>query len=87
MLDMGFEPQIREVMQNLKQRHQTLLFSATMPVEIEDMAGTYLSNPIRVKASQLCCVRWIMGMQEWTIVRQGVGARDSRLSQGAADMT
>ncbi len=54
MLDMGFEPQIREVMQNLKQRHQTLLFSATMPVEIEDMAGTYLSNPIRVKASQLC---------------------------------
>ena len=63
MLDMGFEPQIREVMQNLKQRHQTLLFSATMPVEIEDMAGTYLNNPIRVKASQLCYVILILGMQ------------------------
>jgi ATP-dependent RNA helicase DDX5/DBP2 len=31
MLDMGFEPQIREVMMNLPKPHQTLLFSATMP--------------------------------------------------------
>ena len=35
MLDMGFEPQIREVMQNLPTPHQTLLFSATMPAEVE----------------------------------------------------
>ncbi|KAL2488467.1 ATP-dependent RNA helicase DBP2 [Forsythia ovata] len=38
MLDMGFELQIREVMQNLPEKHQTLLFSATMPVEIEELA-------------------------------------------------
>ncbi|KAK4440908.1 ATP-dependent RNA helicase DBP2 [Sesamum alatum] len=53
MLDMGFEPQIREVMQNLPQKHQTLLFSATMPVEIEELAQEYLTNPVRVKVGKV----------------------------------
>eukprot|EP00243_Klebsormidium_subtile_P009001 TRINITY_DN4392_c0_g1_i2.p1 TRINITY_DN4392_c0_g1~~TRINITY_DN4392_c0_g1_i2.p1 ORF type:complete len:550 (+),score=143.71 TRINITY_DN4392_c0_g1_i2:141-1790(+) len=49
MLDMGFEPQIREVMMGLPKRHQTLLFSATMPTEIEVLAQEYLDKPVRVK--------------------------------------
>jgi ATP-dependent RNA helicase DDX5/DBP2 len=49
MLDMGFEPQIREVMKGLPKRHQTLLFSATMPQEIESLAQEYLEKPVRVK--------------------------------------
>lgn len=49
MLDMGFEEQIREVMRSLPEDHQTLLFSATMPVEIEALAGDYLNKPVRVK--------------------------------------
>ncbi|KAJ9531203.1 P-loop containing nucleoside triphosphate hydrolase protein [Haematococcus lacustris] len=49
MLDMGFEPQIKEVMGRLPLRHQTLLFSATMPREIEGLAQAYLNNPITVK--------------------------------------
>lgn len=53
MLDMGFEPQIREVMQNLPKKHQTLLFSATMPVEIEELAQEYLTNPVRVKVGKV----------------------------------
>ncbi|KAM7260354.1 hypothetical protein ACFE04_016095 [Oxalis oulophora] len=52
MLDMGFEPQIREVMRNLPEKHQTLLFSATMPVEIEALAQEYLNNPVQVKVGQ-----------------------------------
>lgn len=52
MLDMGFEPQIRDVMMSLPDDHQTLLFSATMPVEIEALANEYLDKPIRVK---VCC--------------------------------
>ena len=51
MLDMGFEPQIREVMRGLHKNHQTLLFSATMPEEIESLADDYLNKPVRVKAS------------------------------------
>nr|XP_010922760.1 LOW QUALITY PROTEIN: ATP-dependent RNA helicase DBP2-like [Elaeis guineensis] len=53
MLDMGFEPQIREVMRNLPRKHQTLLFSATMPVEIEELAQEYLSNPVQTKAGKV----------------------------------
>jgi|TARA_B110000305_G_scaffold239288_1_gene306679 ATP-dependent RNA helicase DDX5/DBP2 len=49
MLDMGFEPQIREVMMNLPTPHQTLLFSATMPVEVEALAADYLNKPVKVK--------------------------------------
>ncbi|KAG1338160.1 DEAD-box ATP-dependent RNA helicase 20-like [Cocos nucifera] len=53
MLDMGFEPQIREVMRNLPRKHQTLLFSATMPVEIEELAQEYLSNPVQTKVGKV----------------------------------
>ena len=49
MLDMGFEPQIREILTNLPAKHQNLLFSATMPEEIESLAQEYLSKPVRVK--------------------------------------
>ena len=49
MLDMGFEPSIAEIMASLPPRHQTLLFSATMPVEIEELANRYFSNPVRLK--------------------------------------
>ena len=49
MLDMGFEPQIREVLMNLPKPHQTLLFSATMPSEVEALASDYLQKPVKVK--------------------------------------
>lgn len=39
-------------MNNLPPRHQTLLFSATMPKEIEDLAKAYLTNPVTVKVSK-----------------------------------
>ncbi|KAA8550450.1 hypothetical protein F0562_002134 [Nyssa sinensis] len=53
MLDMGFELQIKEVMLNLPKKHQTLLFSATMPVEIEALAQEYLTNPVQVKVGKV----------------------------------
>jgi len=36
-------------MSRLPAKHQTLLFSATMPKEIEDLANGYLKNPVTVK--------------------------------------
>lgn len=53
MLDMGFEPQIKEIMLSLPTPHQTLLFSATMPEEIEALAGQYLNKPLRIKVGQV----------------------------------
>ncbi len=48
MLDMGFEPQLREIFRFLPKSRQTLLFSATFPRYIENLAQKYLSNPLRV---------------------------------------
>ncbi|XP_061366786.1 ATP-dependent RNA helicase DBP2-like isoform X2 [Gastrolobium bilobum] len=53
MLDMGFEPQIREVMRSLPEKHQTLLFSATMPEEIEALAKEYLASPVQVRVGKV----------------------------------
>ncbi|RZC45081.1 hypothetical protein C5167_038017, partial [Papaver somniferum] len=40
-------------MQNLPIEHQTLLFSATMPVEIEALAHEYLTDPVQVKVGKV----------------------------------
>ncbi len=52
MLDMGFEPQIRTILAAMPKEHQTLLFSATMPPEIRNMAATYMKNPTTVQIAQ-----------------------------------
>lgn len=41
--------QIKDVMSSVPKRHQTLLFSATMPKEIEALAQVYLNKPVTVK--------------------------------------
>ncbi|MCL2838218.1 MAG: DEAD/DEAH box helicase [Oscillospiraceae bacterium] len=45
MLDMGFFPDVKKVIARLPQKRQTLLFSATMPEEIEALANSILDNP------------------------------------------
>lgn len=49
MLDMGFMPDVKAIVAQLPQARQTMLFSATMPAEIADLAKSVLSNPITVK--------------------------------------
>lgn len=49
MLDMGFIPDIRQILKYLPVKRQTLVFSATMPPEIRRLTGTILKNPITVK--------------------------------------
>jgi len=48
MLDMGFLPDVRRIIAALPRKRQTLFFSATMPDPIESLAGTILSQPVRV---------------------------------------
>ena len=51
MLDMGFIHALRRIAKHIPQHRQTMLFSATMPKDIEELAGTYLRNPIRVQVA------------------------------------
>lgn len=48
MLDMGFEPQIRKIVNEIPPRRQTLMFTATWPKEVRKIAGDLLVNPVQV---------------------------------------
>ena len=51
MLDMGFIHDVRKVVAALPKQRQTLLFSATMPPEIQQLASSILINPVSVEVT------------------------------------
>lgn len=44
MLDMGFEPQIQQIVSQLPAKRQTLFFSATWPKEVKSIASQFVIN-------------------------------------------
>ena len=50
MLDMGFQDAIDDIVEQIPDNRQTLLFSATYPQEIEDIAMRVMNNPVVVNA-------------------------------------
>jgi ATP-dependent RNA helicase RhlE len=52
MLDMGFAPQINRIVDQIPRYRQTLLFSATMPPEVEALARKYLRKPVVVQVGR-----------------------------------
>jgi ATP-dependent RNA helicase RhlE len=48
MLDMGFLPDVKRILQHIPVKRQTMLFSATFPKEIEQLAARTLRNPTRI---------------------------------------
>ena len=52
MLDMGFAPQINRIVDQIPSYRQTLLFSATMPPEVEALARKYLRKPVVVQVGR-----------------------------------
>lgn len=55
MLNMGFIDDIREILKSIPEDRQTLLFSATMPKEIRNIATTLMKSPkeVKVKAKEM----------------------------------
>jgi ATP-dependent RNA helicase RhlE len=51
MLDMGFILPVKRILNVLPRKRQTLFFSATMPAEIQSLANSMLSNPVRVEVT------------------------------------
>jgi len=48
MLDMGFEPQIRKIVSQIRPDRQTLMWSATWPKEVQSLASEFLEKYIQV---------------------------------------
>ena len=52
MLDMGFLPDVRRIVQKCPQARQTLFFTATVPPEIAQLAGWALRNPVTIEVGR-----------------------------------
>ena len=52
MLDMGFIDDVKKIERLCPEKKQTLLFSATIPYKVEQLAETILDNPYRIEVSQ-----------------------------------
>ena len=46
MADMGFLPQVRKIMDDVPENHQTYLFSATLDSQVQSLIDRYLTNPV-----------------------------------------
>jgi len=53
MLDMGFEPQIRKIIDQIRPDRQTLMFSATWPKEVRKLSEEFLSDPCYVTVGSI----------------------------------
>ena len=53
MLDMGFSAPIAEIFSRVSEDRQTLLFSATLPKNIQKISAQYLQNPVRIEMGQV----------------------------------
>lgn len=51
MFDIGFAPQIKQILGLVPRERQTMLFSATMPPAIAQMAGAYMKMPMRIEVA------------------------------------
>ncbi|KAJ6612241.1 P-loop containing nucleoside triphosphate hydrolase protein [Mycena sp. CBHHK59/15] len=53
MLDMGFEPQIRKIVGQIRPDRQTLMFSATWPKDVQKLANDFLKDMIQVNIGSM----------------------------------
>jgi len=53
MLDMGFLPDVRRIVQKCPKARQTLFFTATLPPELAQLAGWALQNPVKIEIGRV----------------------------------
>lgn len=51
MMDMGFMPQIRKILEIVPRKRQNILFSATMPEKVERLTEEFLEFPMKIEAT------------------------------------
>ena len=51
MLDMGFAPQVNQILKSVPRERQTMFFSATMPSSIVRMTSLYMKTPVQVEVA------------------------------------
>lgn len=70
MLDIGFLPEIKRILSRLPQKKQTLLFSATMPQAIGQLANSLLKNPVKVEVTPVSSTAEMIQQSVFLVERQ-----------------
>lgn len=71
MFDMGFAPQIEEIMVSVPKDRQTLLFSATMPAAVMKLAEKHLRTPSRVEVAPAGTTASLVDQEIYLLNREG----------------
>ncbi|MDR3690507.1 MAG: DEAD/DEAH box helicase [Fimbriimonas sp.] len=79
MLDMGFAPVIREILGQVTKERQTMLFSATMPCEIVEIAKNYMIDPVRIEAPRANVTADLVAQELYVVRHEDKGNLLSRL--------
>ncbi|MBL9079699.1 MAG: DEAD/DEAH box helicase [Planctomycetes bacterium] len=69
MLDMGFLPDVRRILSTLPRDRQSLLFSATMPNDITDLARNLLHDPLRVEVTPQATTAERVAQSLWFVTK------------------
>ena len=79
MLDMGFIYDLRKIVSRVPEQRQTLMFSATMPKQIRQMAGQWLRNPWEVKVAPVASTPERVSQSVCFVERQDKAATLTRI--------
>ncbi|MBX3464574.1 MAG: DEAD/DEAH box helicase [Planctomycetes bacterium] len=71
MLDMGFLPDVRRILATLPRDRQSLLFSATMPDDVTDLAHRLLHDPLRVEVTPPAATADRVVQSLWFVTKAG----------------
>lgn len=69
MLDMGFIHDVKRIMSLLPHKRQNLLFSATMPREVEQLAMSFLKNPAKVEVAPISSTTDLVSQSVYFVAR------------------
>ncbi|MEX1003407.1 MAG: DEAD/DEAH box helicase [Crocinitomicaceae bacterium] len=81
MLDMGFIDDLKKIISYLPEKHQTLMFSATMPSSIRQLAKRITNNPVEISLSISKPAEGVDQKAYLTFDNQKVGVLDAILSE------
>jgi len=81
MLDLGFEPDIQKMSSKIPTNRQTIMFSATWPTSIQQMASRYLKAPINITIGEAREATASASIQQIVEVIADPNARDFRLRE------
>lgn len=81
MLDMGFEPQIRRIIEECPRERQTLLFSATWPKAVRQLAFDFLRRPVHVHIGEMNAAKANTDVTQHVVLLERLADKDRKLDE------